>query len=187
MYLPFKKNEDDEYFLIKDRIKIEVPLSLCEKVFNNLKHCEKILKKEYSKAGELVEYYWHSRKIGLKLVFRTEFDDYYSVYQRYLEDKVAKFIGFETKLKVDNSGDSLLGNLFLDARKNISQADFSISNIAMFKNENLPGTLNQIDIMNMIHEEEKLCITDVTGEELLTIIRNVQIAEHSFQATRGLM
>ena len=187
MYLPFKKNENDEYVLIKDRIKIEGPLPLCEKVFKKLKHCEKISKEEYSKAGELVEYYWHSRKIELEPVFRTEFDDYYSVYQRYLEDKVAKFIGFETKLKVDNSGDSLLGNLFLDAMKNISQADFSISNIAMFKNEILPGTLNQIDIMNMIHEEEKLCITEVTGEELLTIIRNVQIGEHSFQATSGLM
>ena len=42
MYLPFKKNDDDKYFLIKDRIKIEGPLPLCEKVFNNLKHCEKI-------------------------------------------------------------------------------------------------------------------------------------------------
>ena len=187
MYLPFKKNEKDEYFLLKDKIKIEGPLPLCEKVFINLKHCEKISKEEYSKAGELVEYYWHSRKIELEPIFRTEFDDYYSIYQRYLEDKIVKFIGFETKLKVDNSGDSLLGNLFLDAMKNISQSDFSISNVAMFKNEILPGTLNQIDIMNMIHEEEKLCITEVTGAELLTIIRNVQIGENSFQATSGLM
>ena len=57
----------------------------------------------------------------------------------------------------------------------------------MFKNEILPGTLSHMDIMNMIHEDEKLCITEVTGEELLTIINNVQTGEHAFQATSGLM
>ena len=116
-----------------------------------------------------------------------EFEEYYSEYERYSEEKVVKFIGFETKLKVDNSGDCLLGNLFLDAMKNISQADFSIANVGMFKSEILPGTLSHIDIMNMIHEEEKLCITEITGEELLTIIKKVQTGAHAFQATSGLM
>ena len=187
MYLPFKKSKNHKYNLVKEKIKIEGPLPLCEKVFNNLRHCETISKEEYKNAGELVEYYWHSRRIEPELVFKTEFDKYYGEYQRYLEDKVVKFIGFETKLKVDNSGDSLLGNLFLDAMRNISQADFSISNIAMFKKEILPGTLSRIDIMNMIHSEEKLCITELTGSELLTIIKNVQIGENAFQATSGLM
>ena len=187
MYLPFKKSKNHKYNLVKEKIKIEGPLPLCEKVFNNLRHCETISKEEYKSAGELVEYYWHSRRIEPELVFKTEFDKYYGEYQRYLEDKVVKFIGFETKLKVDNSGDSLLGNLFLDAMRNISQADFSISNIAMFKKEILPGTLSRIDIMNMIHSEEKLCITELTGSELLTIIKNVQIGENAFQATSGLM
>ena len=187
MYLPFKKSKNHKYNLVKEKIKIEGPLPLCEKVFNNLRHCETISKEEYKNAGELVEYYWHSRRIEPELVFKTEFDKYYGEYQRHLEDKVVKFIGFETKLKVDNSGDSLLGNLFLDAMRNISQADFSISNIAMFKKEILPGTLSRIDIMNMIHSEEKLCITELTGSELLTIIKNVQIGENAFQATSGLM
>jgi 2',3'-cyclic-nucleotide 2'-phosphodiesterase (5'-nucleotidase family) len=97
-----------------------------------------------------------------------------------------KFIGFETKLKVDNSGDSLLGNLFLDAMRNISQSDFSISNIGMFKKAILPGTISYIDIMNMIRESEKLCITEVTGEELVAIIKNVQIGENAYQVTSGL-
>ena len=186
MYLPFKKIKNNKYVLVKEKIKIEGPLPLCEKVFNNLKHCETISKEEYDKAGELVEYYWHSRRIELEPIFEDEFEEYYGEYERYSEDKVVKIIGFETKLKVDNSGDCLLGNLFLDAMKNISQADFSISNIGMFKNEILPGTLSYIDIMNMIHEEEKLCITEVTGEELITIIKKVQTGEHAFQATSGL-
>ena len=186
MYLPFKRLKKNQYTLIKENIKIEGPLPLCEKVFHRLKHCETISKEEYSKAGKLVEYYWHSRRIELEPVFETEFDEYYIEYQRYVEDIIVKFIGFENKLKVDNSGDSLLGNLFLDAMRNISQSDFSIANTAMFKNEILPGYLSHIDIMNMIHENEKLCITEVTGEELITIIKNVQTGEHAYQATSGL-
>ena len=74
----------------------------------------------------------------------------------------------------------------MDAMKNISQADFSISNPGMFKNYILPGSLSHIDIMNMIHESEKLCITEISGKELITIISNVQIGENAFQATSGL-
>ena len=187
MYLPFKKLKNHKYILEKEKIKIEGPLPLCEKVFKKLKHCEIISKEEYSKSGELVEYYWHNRRIELEPVFTKEFEKFYNDYEKYSENKVVKFIGFENKLKVDNSGDSILGNLFLDAMKNISLADFSISYIGMFKNEILPGTLSYIDIMNMIHEEEKLCITEVTGEELLTIIKNVQTGKHAFQPTSGLI
>ena len=186
MYLPFKKLRKNKYILLKDKIKIEGPLPLCQKVFQNFKHCETISKEEYSKAGELVEYYWHSRRIELEPNFETRFEEYYSEFEKYSEEKVVKLIGFETKLKVDNSGNSLLGNLFLDAMRNISQADFSISNPGMFKNEVLPGTLSHIDIMNMIHENEKLCIAEITGKELITIIKNVQIGEHAFQVTSGL-
>ena len=173
--------------MVKEKIKIEGPLPLCEKVFKNLKNCEKISKEEFSKAGDLVEYYWHRRRIEVEPTFLKEFEEYYSYYEAFYKDNIVKFTGFESKLKVDNSGDSLLGNLFLDIMKNISQADFSISNSAMFKNEILPGTLSQIDIMNMFPVDEKLCITEVTGEELLTIIMNVQIGEHAFHPTSGLM
>ena len=186
MYLSFKKLGKNKYILLKDKTEIEGPLPLCQKVFQNFKHCEIISKEEYSKAGKLVDYYWHSRRIELEPVFEAHFQEYYSEFERYSEEKIVKLTGFDTILKVDNSGDSLLGNLFLDAMRNISQADFSISNIGMFKNEILPGILSHIDIMNMIHENEKLCVTEITGEELITIIKNVQIGEHSFQATSGL-
>ena len=186
MYLPFKKLRKHKYILIKDKIKIEGPLPLCQKVFQNFKHCETISKEEYSKAGELVDYFWHSRRIELEPIFESEFEEYYSEFEKYSDEKVVKIIGFDTKLRVDNSGNSLLGNLMMDAMKNISQADFSISNPGMFKNYILPGSLSHIDIMNMIHESEKLCITEISGKELITIISNVQIGENAFQATSGL-
>ena len=185
MYLPFKKI-DKKYTLVKSKIKIEGPLPLCQKIFQNLKHCEKISKEDITKAGDLVEYYWHSRRIELEPVFQTQFEKYYKEFNKLYTEKIVEFVGFDTKITIDNSGDSLLGNLFLDIIKNISQADFSIANTGMFKNEITPGSMSYIDITNMIYQSEKLCVMEITGSELLTIIKTVQEGKLAYYPTSGL-
>ena len=185
MYLPFKKIKN-KFVLVKSEIKIEGPLPLCQKIFQNLKHCEKISKEDFDKAGDLVEYYWHSRRIELEEVFEKQFDKYYKEFNKLYTEKIVEFVGIDNKLAIDNSGDSLLGNLFLDIMKNISQADFSIANYGMFKNEITPGSMSYIDITNMVYESEKLCVTEITGAELLTIIKNVQVGKYSYYPTSGL-
>ena len=185
MYLPFKKVKD-KYHLIKKEIKIEGPLPLCQKIFQNLKNCEKISKEEFAKAGDLVEYYWHSRRIELEPEFQNQFEKYYKEFNKYYSDKIVEFVGFDSKIKIDNTGNSILGNLFLDIMRNISQADFSLANVGMFRNEITPGSMSYIDISNMVYESEKLCITEITGDELLTIINNVQIGNYAYYPTSGL-
>ena len=185
MYLPFKKVKN-KFVLVKSEVKIEGPLPLCQKIFQNLKHCEKISKEDFANSGDLVEYYWHSRRIELEPVFENKFEKYYKEFNKYYSDKIVEFVGFDSKIKIDNSGDSILGNLFLDIMRNLSQADFSIANTGMFRNEITPGSMSYIDITNMIYDSEKLCITEVTGSELLTIITNVQIGKYSYYPTSGL-
>ena len=185
MYLPFKKI-NNKYILVKSKIKIEGPLPLCQKIFQNLKHCEKISKEDIPKAGDLVEYYWHSRRIELEPVFQEHFEKYYKEFNKLYTEKVVEFVGFDSKINVDNSGDSLLGNLFLDIIKNISQADFSIANTGMFRNEITPGSMSYIDITNMIYQSERLCMMEITGSELLTIIKTVQCGKFSYYPTSGL-
>ena len=185
MYLPFKKIKG-KYTLIKNEIKIEGPLPLCQKIFQNLKHCEKLSKEDFAKSGDLVEYYWHSRRIEVEPLFQNEFEKYYKEFDKYYSEKIVEFVGLDSKIKIDNSGNSILGNLFLDIMKNISQADFSLANVGMFRNEITPGSMSYIDISNMVYESEKLCITELTGSELITIIKNVQIGKYSYYPTSGL-
>ena len=54
MYLPFKKNEDGNYTLVNDEIKIEGPLPACEKIFKNYQNCELISSDEYKESGKLI-------------------------------------------------------------------------------------------------------------------------------------
>ena len=59
MYLPFKK-ENRKYILIKNEIKIEGPLPICEKIFKDTKICDYEIT---TKTNELKSFYWHNRKI----------------------------------------------------------------------------------------------------------------------------
>ena len=56
----------------------------------------------------------------------------------------------------------------------------------MFKNEITPGSMSYIDITNMIYQSEKLCVMEITGSELLTIIKTVQEGKFAYYPTSGL-
>ena len=188
MYLPFKKdNKSNKYLLINDEIKIESPLPSCEKIFSNLNNCEKInIEDDKINPGELIEYYWHGKKIVSDEMTKDLFNKYYSLYNLSKESDVVKFIGFNNSINVDLTGDSLLGNIMMDAIRNITKADVSIVNFWMFQNSILPGRLNLLDFIKLMPHENYLCTTELTGSELIKMIQTVQSSERGYQPTSGL-
>ena len=183
MYLPFKKIEN-RYKLINNEIKIEGPLPSCEKVFKNFNHCEKIDKND--KDVELINYYWHGEKMGKDLKTKPLFDKYYDLYKKSGEKKVAKIVGLKEKIKMDLSGDCLLGNLMMDIFRNITKSDISIVNFWMFQNYLSPGYLSILDFIKLIPHENHICITEIKGSEIKKMIKAVQKGERGFQPTSGL-
>ena len=185
MYLPFKKHKNNKYVLVNNEIKIEGPLPGCEKIFSNTKNCEKI-KKNIFDPGKLVNYYWHGNKIGKDPILEPLYKKYYPKYKQYKEDEVFQFIGFDEDIKVNESGDYLIEKLVLDIMKNMSNSDFSIVHRRMFCNPVHPGKITYDYFMKIIPYPGELCVTEVTGEELITIIENVQTGQYAFQPTSGL-
>ena len=59
IYLPFKK-ESGNYIWYNEEIKIEGPIPICGKIFNDTKICDNEI---LSKTGELINFFWHGRKI----------------------------------------------------------------------------------------------------------------------------
>ena len=59
IYYPFKK-QDNKYALYKRKIKIEGPISICKKIFNDTEICNNDI---LSRPGELIDYYWNNIKI----------------------------------------------------------------------------------------------------------------------------
>ena len=185
MYLPFQKGEDGIYYLVPNEVKIEGPLPACEKIFKNYQNCELISSKQYEEAGELINYYWHGKKIERDPIIQPIYDKYYQRYKEYAEQKIVTFKGFD-KIKVDKSGDCILGNTYLDAIKEVKGADFAIINRGIFPEELVPCTLTREDFYNQMPYLDKICTIDVTGEQLKKIVGTVQAAGKSFYPSSGL-
>ena len=185
MYLPFQKGEDGNYYLVPSEVKIEGPLPACEKIFKNYQNCELISSKQYEEAGELINYYWHGKKIERDPIIQPIYDKYYQRYKEYAEQKIVTFKGFD-KIKVDKSGDCILCNTFLDAIKEIAGVDFAIINRGIFPEELVPCTLTREDFYNQMPYLDRICTIDVTGEQLKKIVGTVQAGGKSFYPSSGL-
>ena len=185
MYLPFEKGNDGKYTLVSDEIKIEGPLPACEKIFKNYQNCELISSKEYEQAGELINYSWHGKKIERDPMVQPIYDKYYERYKEYAEKKIVTFQGFD-KIKVDKSGDCILCNTYLDAIKEIKDADFAIINRGIFPEELVPCTLTREDFYNQMPYLDRICTINVSGEELKKIVGTVQAEGKSFYPSSNL-
>ena len=185
MYLPFEKGNDGRYTLVKDEIKIEGPLPACEKIFKNSQNCELISSKEYKEVGELINFSWHGKKIETDEIVQPIYDKYYEQYKDYAEQNIVTFKGFD-KVKVDKSGDCILCNTYLDAIKEIKEADFAIINKGIFPEQLVPSTLTRADFYNQMPYLDKICTIDVTGEELKKIVSTVQSVGKYFYPSSNL-
>ena len=185
MYLPFKKGKYGIYSLINDEIKIEGPLPACEKIFKNYQNCELIPSNEVEKAGELINYYWHGKKIETDKMIQPIYDKYYEKYKEYAEQEIVAFEGFD-KIKVDKSGDCILCNTYLDAMVNITKADFAIINRGIFPEELIPSTLTRADFYSQMPYLDKMCTVNVTGAELKKIVGTVQSVGKAFYPSSKL-
>ena len=74
----------------------------------------------------------------------------------------------------------------LDAIKNITKTNISLLHNMMFLSEISPGFLNVLDFIKLIPKESYLCTPELTGEELIKMIKTVQIGKKGFQLTSGL-
>ena len=182
MYLPFEKDDEGKYFLVEDEVKIEGPLPACEKIFKNYQNCELISSNEYEQAGELINYSWHGIKIERDPMVQPIYDKYYHKYKELAEKKIVTFKGFD-KIKVDKSGDCILCNTYLDAIKEIKEADFAIINRGIFPEELVPCTLTREDFYNQMPYLDKICTVNITGEELKKIVGTVQAGKYFYPSS----
>ena len=185
LYLPFKKSKDGKYILENNEIKIEGPIPACEKIFKNYQNCELISSKEYLDAGELINFSWHGKKIEKDPIVQPLYNKYYQKYNEYAEKSIITFEGFD-KIKVDKSGDCILGNTYIDAVTDIAKADFAIINKGIFPEELIPGTLTRADFYNQMPYLDRICTVNLTGIEVKKIINTVQVFGRYFYPTSKL-
>ena len=186
LYLPFKWNTWSQiYYLLNNKITIEGPLPICEKVFKKSKKCDFVKESQLDKYLPLVEYKFHGVKIEKDSVLQPVHEKYDEMYEGY-RAKIATIIGTEDILEILTNGDFYIGNIIADTERKITGADLSILGYGGLRTTWNPGRLTKSDIYDMLPFNNSLCTFTMNGDEVKKMLEILQTGNKAYYPTSGL-
>ena len=186
LYLPFKWNTWSQYyFLFKNRIAIEGPLPICEKIFKSSKNCEFVKESQLDKYLPLVSYKFHGVKIEKDPVLQPIHDKYDEEYEIY-RTKIATIIGTEDELEVLTNGDFYLGNIIVDINRKVTGADLSVLGYGGLRTTWKPGRITKASVKDLLPFNNTLCTFSMTGDEVRKMMEILQTGYKAYYPTSGL-
>lgn len=161
MYLPFDRKT---HRLIKDKIQIEGPLPICEKIFKNYNTCPQAMTEEQIIAGgELLSYSFHGVEIK-PVDDLKELSKYW--WEKYVSFKTDKITTISDSLGVTKVKECALGNLYTDIMRKIAGADIGIDTAGNFRATWSKGNLSAADIMSMTPYDNFISSFGMKGKDV---------------------
>ena len=182
MYLPFDRKTKK---LVNNKIIIEGPLPICEKIFKNKKICDLavINENDEKQFGELVSYTFHGEKISKELSISEIGEKYQNIFDKYDKDILTHtYDHFESFKEFENN----LGNFYCEFLRQISGADISIVNPGGFRTPLYRGNISNATIHSFDPFGNKLVKFYAFGWEIKKMIKNLQRGSKGFYPTSGL-
>ncbi len=180
MYLPFDKKSGK---LIRDEIKMESPLPVCEKVFEKTRRCTPMNPKDVKKLGKLSKFSFHGTVIEKEPLLKNISETYWPKYNNFVSSIITKS---NDVLQMNKNSENSLGNLYCDIMRRATGADVSILNSGAFRNTWNPGQISLANIFGMSPFETRIVTVEMTGEELLKMLEQTQGGKYGFYPTSGL-
>ena len=182
VYLPFDRTTKK---LIKEKILMEGPLPICEKIFSNRKICDLpvITEKEHEEYGNLSHYTFHDKLIEKESKVTTIAEKYISIFNEYDKDILTHtFDHFESSKDEENN----LGNFFVDFLKHTSGADISLVNPGSFRTPLYRGNLTNASIYSFSPFDNDLVEFQASGKDIIKIFKQLQAGSKGFYPFSGL-
>ena len=182
VYLPFNRTTKK---LIKEKILMEGPLPICEKLFKNKKLCDfNILNKEQEEnCGKLLNFTFHDIKITKDEKISKIGDKYRPLFNEYNKDNLTVTHNyFESTKKKEN----FMGNFYTDFLRHISGADISVVNPGVFRTPFYKGKITNATIYSFDPFDNDLVIFQAYGWEIKKMFYQLQRGGKAFYPTSGL-
>ena len=182
IYLPFDKKTKK---LVSNKIVIEGPLPICEKIFKNKKLCDiaVLTEKEEKALGELVSYTFHGKKIEKDLSISEIGKKYQKLFDLYDKDYLTKtFEHFESTKSKENT----LGNLYCEFLRQISGADISVINPGVFRTPLYRGDISNATIHSFDPFGNRVVKFYAFGWEVKKMFKHLQKGSKGFYPSSGL-
>ena len=186
LYIPFKwTKKTEKYSIYKNKISIEGPIPICEKIFNSTKNCEFIKPSKIDEYFPINQYLFHGVKIEKTETLKKIHDTYDKIWEPY-KKKICDIIGTDEVIKVEKSGDSYLGNILTEIQNRMTGSQISVFNMNLLTDNWNPGSLFKYKITSSINFNSKICSFTMTGKEVLKMMSIIQSGEDKYYATTGL-
>ena len=182
IYLPFDRKTKK---LINNKIIIEGPLPICEKIFKNKKICDLavINQNDEKQFGDLVSYKFHGQKIEKENIITDIGEKYQNLFNKYNKDYLTyTFDHFESFKEHENN----LGNFICEFLRHISGADISIVNPGSFRTPLYRGNISNATIHSFDPFGNKIVKFYAFGWEVKKMIKNLQQGSKGFYPSSGL-
>ena len=182
IYLPFDRKTKK---LINNKIIIEGPLPICEKIFKNKKICDLavINQNDEKQFGDLVSYKFHGQKIEKENIITDIGEKYQNLFNKYNKDYLTyTFDHFESFKEHENN----LGNIICEFLRHISGADISIVNPGSFRTPLYRGNISNATIHSFDPFGNKIVKFYAFGWEVKKMIKNLQQGSKGFYPSSGL-
>ena len=182
VYLPFDRKTKK---LVSNKIVMEGPLPICDKLFKNMKICDlSILNEEdEEKYGKLVNFNFHGIKIEKEKSISEIGKKYQNIFNQYDKDFLTKtYDHFESSKENEN----IMGNFYADFLKHISGADISVINPGNFRIPFYRGNITNATIHSFDPFGNKIVKFYAFGWEIKKMFRILQSGSKGYYASSGL-
>ena len=182
VYLPFDKKTKE---LIKDKIIMEGPLPVCEKLFKNKKLCDLTVsdEKDEEKYGNLLNYTFHKQMILKEKAISEIGDKYKPLYNEYDNDLLTvTYEHIESSKKYEN----ILGNFYTDFLRHVTGADIAVVNEGSFKTPFYRGNITNATIHSFDPFGNDIVIFQAFGWEIKKMFAQLQRGDRAFYPFSGL-
>lgn len=181
MYLPFDPNT---LTLLRDEIKIEAPLPVCEKVFSNIKRCPQgLTQAQIDAAGQLSQYTFHGVLIEKEEKLKSLSDHWYEIYDKFKKDTV---MTISESMEISKNEETALGNLYTDILRKVTGADIAVINPAGFRIKWSSGNVTAADVYSMTPYENYISSFEMKGRDVRRMFFEIEGGAYAFYPTSGL-
>ena len=182
IYLPFDKKTKK---LVNNKIVIEGPLPICEKIFKNKKICDlSVITEDQEKLyGDLVPFNFHGQKIEKETIILEIGQKYQNLFDIYDKDFLTKtYDHFESSKNFENN----LGNLYSEFLRHITGADISVINPGAFRTPLYRGNISNATIYSFDPFGNRIVKFYAFGWEVKKMFKNLQKGSKGFYPSSGL-
>lgn len=182
VYLPFDRKTKK---LLNNKILMEGPLPICERIFKNRKICDLsvITQEDYETFGTLLNYTFHGVIIEKEKNITEIANKYLGLFNEYDKDVLTvTYDHLESNKKSENS----LGDFYTDFLKHISGADIALVNAGAFRTPFYRGNITNATIHSFDPFGNDLVKFKARGKDIIRMFRQLQAGSKGFYPFSGL-